>query len=126
MQLSLAPPPAGNRLHSFFDASLRAPNPTMLIVPDTLADSRFQGSQFVKAGPQVRFYAGAPLVRRPELVCEAARVGAGGWGLGWAGWLRGREGQTWRPAARGGAVVPLPKVQRVLAASLPASLPAGV
>ena len=25
--------PAGNRLHSFCDASLRAPNPTMMIVP---------------------------------------------------------------------------------------------
>lgn len=52
----------GNRLHSFCDASLRAPNPTMMIVPDTLEDARFVGSQFVKGEPHVRFYAGAPLV----------------------------------------------------------------
>ena len=29
----LAPLAAGNRLHSFCDASLRAPNPTMMVVP---------------------------------------------------------------------------------------------
>ncbi|KAL4452747.1 hypothetical protein ABPG75_008409 [Micractinium tetrahymenae] len=52
----------GNRLHSFCDASLRAPNPTMMIVPDTLEDPRFCGSQFVKGEPHVRMYAGAPLV----------------------------------------------------------------
>jgi hypothetical protein len=52
----------GNRLHSFCDASLRAPNPTMMIVPDTLEDARFVDSQFVKGAPHVRFYAGAPLV----------------------------------------------------------------
>lgn len=28
-----AAPAAGNRLHSFCDASLRAPNPTMMVVP---------------------------------------------------------------------------------------------
>ena len=36
---------AGDRLHSFCDASLRAPNPTMMVVPDTLRDARFQASK---------------------------------------------------------------------------------
>jgi hypothetical protein len=52
----------GDRLHSFCDASLRAPNPTMMVVPDTLEDARFCNSQFVKGEPHVRFYSGAPLV----------------------------------------------------------------
>ncbi|KAL4457312.1 hypothetical protein ABPG75_012177 [Micractinium tetrahymenae] len=53
---------SGNRIHSFCDASLRAPNPTMMVVPDTLEDARFQESQFVKGPPHVCFYAGAPLI----------------------------------------------------------------
>ncbi|KAL4443601.1 hypothetical protein ABPG75_011338 [Micractinium tetrahymenae] len=45
------PAPAGERLHSFCDASLRLPCPTMMVVPDTLADVRFQHNQFVSPGP---------------------------------------------------------------------------
>lgn len=52
----------GRRLHSFCDASLRSPNPTMMVVPDTKLDARFHGSQFVCESPYVRFYTGAPLV----------------------------------------------------------------
>ncbi|KAL4459136.1 hypothetical protein ABPG75_014001 [Micractinium tetrahymenae] len=52
----------GDRLHSFCDASLRAPHPTMMIVPDTFEDARFQHGQFVRNPPYVRFYTGAPLV----------------------------------------------------------------
>jgi hypothetical protein len=36
----------------------------MMVVPDTLEDARFCNSQFVKGEPHVRFYSGAPLVRR--------------------------------------------------------------
>jgi GAF domain-containing protein len=67
---------AGNRLHSFCEASLKAPNPTMMVVPDTLADSRFQQSQFVAAEPFVRFYAGAPLVRRLVVGLSVGRLSA--------------------------------------------------
>ncbi|KAL4427122.1 hypothetical protein ABPG77_001126 [Micractinium sp. CCAP 211/92] len=51
-----------DRLHSFCDASLHAPNPTMMIVPDTMEDARFQRNQFATGPPFVRFYCGAPLV----------------------------------------------------------------
>ena len=54
----------------------------MMVVPDTLADSRFQQSQFVAAEPFVRFYAGAPLVRRLGLVgCQTGGQAGRGDGL---------------------------------------------
>lgn len=34
----------------------------MMVVPNTMEDVRFQGSQFVAGPPYIRFYAGAPLV----------------------------------------------------------------
>lgn len=34
----------------------------LLVVPDTTADARFADNELVRAGPQVRFYAGMPLV----------------------------------------------------------------
>lgn len=49
-----------DRLHSFCDASLRAPNPRMMIVPDTLEDARFKHNEFTKIG--IRSYMGAPLI----------------------------------------------------------------
>ncbi|EFN56344.1 hypothetical protein CHLNCDRAFT_144815 [Chlorella variabilis] len=52
----------GQRLHSFCEASLRLPCPTLMVVPDTLQDARFQHNQFVVNPPHVRFYCGAPLV----------------------------------------------------------------
>jgi len=42
--------------------SLTALEPEMLIVNDVCGDERFASSPLVKAGPAVRFYAGAPLV----------------------------------------------------------------
>lgn len=75
---SSPPPRAGDRLHSFCDASLRAPNPTMMVVPDTLEDARFCNSQFVKGEPHVRFYSGAPLVRISAAGCTGRAACCGG------------------------------------------------
>ncbi|KAL4447293.1 hypothetical protein ABPG77_007326 [Micractinium sp. CCAP 211/92] len=64
----------GQRLHSFCDASLCLPCPTMMVVPDTLADVRFQRNQFVVNPPYVRFYAGAPLVSSEGCVLGSLAV----------------------------------------------------
>ena len=47
------------RAHSFCDHAIRTPD--TLIVNDATADPRFAANPFVTGGPQVRFYAGAPL-----------------------------------------------------------------
>ena len=35
----------GQRLHSFCDATLRLPRPTLMVVPDALEDARFQNNE---------------------------------------------------------------------------------
>jgi hypothetical protein len=70
--------PAGVRLHSFCDASLKLPCPTLMVVPDTLQDARFQLNQFVSGScccipecciPGVAFPTGAtPRLRHPPAV----------------------------------------------------------
>lgn len=39
---------AGERPHSFCNATLRLPRPTLMVVQDTLQDARFQHNQFVR------------------------------------------------------------------------------
>ena len=46
----------------------------LLMVPDTLTDSRFQHNVFVTEAPRLRFYAGAPLVNPQGLVLGALCV----------------------------------------------------
>ncbi|MBI3098597.1 MAG: PAS domain S-box protein [Planctomycetes bacterium] len=48
------------RRESFCHHTIQSPGLTF--VPDALADDRFRESPLVRAGPQIRFYAGAPLV----------------------------------------------------------------
>ena len=54
------------REHSFCAHAIAEPT-NLLIVPDAARDARFSGNPYVTANPNIRFYAGAPLLNNDGL-----------------------------------------------------------